>query len=188
MALNTSIRGIQIKAAAAGDGLQKDGSGDFAIDVSDFAGVGLKDDGAENLDVDLYEVAEVVVDVAADSFVIMDNSDTDDTKRETIADLITAIAGTGLTATNGVLSADSVADNIVEGDIQVENESANCNGSTTVFTLSNTPISNSLQVFLNGLLQEEGSGKDYTWSATTVTFATAPLTNDILLIYYIIDN
>jgi hypothetical protein len=77
---------------------------------------------------------------------------------------------------------------IVEADIAVENESANCNGATTDFTLSDTPIANSLQVFLNGLLQEEGSGKDYTISGTTVSFVEAPLTDDILLIHYIIDN
>ncbi len=140
------------------------------------------------LAVDLYEVTEVVIDVSSDSIAFMDSSDTNDTKRETIADLITAIAGTGLTATAGVLSVDSVADNIVEGDIQVENESANCDNVETDFELGNTPIVNSVQVYLNGLLQEEASGKDYTLSGTTVAFVTAPITGDILIIHYIINN
>ena len=103
-------------------------------------------------------------------------------------DVATGLAGTGLTATAGVLSVDAVVDNIVEADIQVEDESANVDGIVTVFTLTNEPVANSLQVFLNGLLQQQGSGKDYTWSGTSVTFATAPLTGDILLVHYIINN
>ena len=187
MALNTSIRGIQIKAAAAGDGLQKDGSGNFAVDVSDFAGKGLKDAGSENIDLDINSLDVAAVDVSADSIAILDATDSE-SKQESIADLVTAMAGSGLTATNGVLSVDSIANNIVEGDLQVENESASCNGANTDFTLSNTPLANSIQVFLNGLLQEDGSGKDYTVSGTTVSFNVAPETGDILIIYYITDN
>lgn len=151
------------------------------------AGVGISAS-AGVLAVDLYEVSEVAINVANDSFAFMDNDDSDNTKRETVADLITAIAGSGLTATAGVLSVDAITDNIVEADIQVENESANCDNVETEFTLSNTPIVNSVQVYLNGLLQEEGSGKDYTLSGTTVDFATPPISGDILLIHYIINN
>ncbi|MBN1467752.1 MAG: hypothetical protein JW924_03420 [Fusobacteriaceae bacterium] len=139
------------------------------------------------LALDLNELTGAVVDVTADSIAIIDATD-DSTKKESIADLATAMAGSGITATNGVLSVDAITDNIVEGDIAVEDESANCNEVTTDFTLDNTPIANSVQVFLNGLLQQEGSGKDYTLSGTTVSFATAPETNDILIIHYIINN
>ncbi len=76
-------------------------------------------------------------------------------------------------------------DYIQESEILKEDESANCDGVTTDFTLSSTPVANSVQVFLNGLLQQEGSGKDYTLSGTTVSFVTAPASGDILLIYYI---
>lgn len=136
---------------------------------------------------DLNELTGAAVDVSADSIAIVDATD-NSSKKESIADLATAMAGSGLTATNGVLSVDAIAANIVEGDIQLEDESANCNGATTEFTLSNTPLANSLQVYLNGLLQQEGSGKDYTVSGTTVTFGTAPESGDILIIHYIIDN
>ena len=172
--------------ALAGDGIQNTSS-QFAIDVSDFAGEGLKDDGSENLALDLSELSAVDVDVSADDIAIVDATDSS-TKKESIADLVTAIAGSGLTATNGVLSADAITDNIVETDILFENESSNCDGNETAFTLGSSPIANSVQVFLNGLLQEEGSGKDYTISGTTITFATAPVTNDILLIHYIANN
>lgn len=151
------------------------------------AGVGLSAS-AGVLAVDLDEVAEVAMAVADDYIVFLDNSDNGDTKKEQFADVITAIAGSGLTATAGVLSVDSVTDNIVESDIQMENESANCNGATTDFTITSTPIANSVQVFLNGLLQEDGSGKDYTISGTTISFVTAPIAGDILIIHYIIDN
>ena len=260
MSLNTSIRGIQIKDAAAGNGLEKDGSGNFQLDLkasgglkidtgevtiepADFAGYGLIDDGSDNLALELSELTAAVVDVSADEIAIVDATDAS-TKKESIADIVTgiagvglaaasgvlavdlnelpaeatfdpaadylgivdvtddgsdktlwsviatAIAGTGLTATNGVLAASAVADNITESDIQVENESASCNGATTVFTLTSEPMANSVQVFLNGLLQEEGSGKDYTLDtgAKTVTFATAPLANDILLVHFIIND
>jgi len=138
--------------------------------------------------VDLNELpAEATFDPNADYVGIVDAGDSgsDKTLWSVIA---TAIAGTGLTATNGVLAADAVADNIIESDIQFEDESATCDGIEVNFTLSNTPVANSLQVFLNGLLQQEGSGKDYYLVGTTVTFTTAPLTNDILLIHYITNN
>ena len=89
---------------------------------------------------------------------------------------------------NGMEWVAGTDDSVVEGDIQLENESANCNGVTVAFTLSNTPVTNSVQIFLNGLLQEAGSGKDYTVSGTTVTFATAPETGDILICHYVSNN
>lgn len=87
--------------------------------------------------------------------------------------------------TNGMQWVDVTASGVTESDYKLENESANCNGATTAFTLDTTPISNSLQVYLNGLAQEKGVGKDYTHAGTTVTFVLAPLTNDILLIHYV---
>lgn len=154
---------------------------------ADVAGDGIAQNVSGALDLDLNELTDAAVDVAADSIAIVDATD-NSSKKESIADLVTAMAGSGLTATNGVLSVDSLTNNVTESDIQMENESANCNGATTDFTLSNTPLANSVQVYLNGLLQEDGSGKDYQVSGTTVSFAEAPLTGDILIIHYIIDN
>lgn len=151
------------------------------------AGVGLSAT-AGALAVDLQEVAEVAIAVADDYIVLLDGGISGDTKKEKWADVVTAIAGTGLTATDGVLSVDAIAENIVEGDFAKEDESANCNGSQVEFTLSDTPIANTVQVFLNGQLQIEGSGKNFTISGTTITFATAPLTNDTLIVFYVINN
>lgn len=93
----------------------------------------------------------------------------------------------GFTA-NGMEWVDGTADSVEEGDIAVENQSANADGVQTAFTLASTPLANSVQVFLNGLLQESGSGKDYTLSGSTVTFATAPESGDILIVHYVINN
>ena len=160
--------------------------------VNDNVATGLAGDGLSAssgvMALDLNELTGAVVDVSADSIAIVDANDANASRKESIADLVSAMAGSGLTATNGVLSVDAITNNIIESDIALEDESANCNGANTTFTLSSTPITNSVQVFLNGLLQQEGSGKDYTLTGTTVEFTTAPLTNDILLIHYIINN
>lgn len=173
---------VQLKASSG----IKDDTG-LAIEPNDFAGNGLKDDGSDNLALDLNELSDTAIDVANDSFVFVDNDD-NGSKKEAVADFVSAIAGTGLTATSGVLSVDAITDNVVETDIKFEDETSNVDGAETDFTLASTPITNSVQVYLNGLLQQEGSGKDYTLSGTTVSFATAPESGDILLIHYIADN
>lgn len=76
-------------------------------------------------------------------------------------------------------------DYLQEAEIKFEDESGNCDGNNTTFTLGSAPVTNSVQVFLNGLLQQEGSGKDYTLTGTTVEFTTAPDTGDILLVHFI---
>ena len=148
------------------------------------AGVGLSASSGV-MALDLNEVpTEATFDVNADFIGIVDATDSGSNK--TLWSVIaTAIAGSGITATNGVLSADGVTDNLVEGDILFEDESANCNGSSVAFTLASTPVTNSVQVFLNGLLQQVGVAKDYQLSGTTVTFTTAPASDDLLLIHYI---
>jgi hypothetical protein len=166
------------------DGSKKESVADLATGM---AGNGLSASSGA-LAVDLNELnTEGTFDPNADFVGIVDATDSSSDK--TLWSVIaTAIAGSGITATNGVLSADAVADNIVEADIQKEDESGNCNGANTTFTLTSTPVTNSVQVFLNGLLQQEGSGKDYTLSGTTVEFTTAPLTGDILIVHYLIND
>jgi len=83
---------------------------------------------------------------------------------------------------------DTEIDAVTESDIRLENESATLSGVDTVFSLDTTPVANSVQVFLNGLLQEKGVGKDYTQSGTSVTFSVAPLAGDILIIHYTAAN
>jgi len=58
-------------------------------------------------------------------------------------------------------------------------------GVNTSFTLANSPLAGKESVFLNGLLQRPGAGNDYTISGATITYLSAPLSGDILLVSYI---
>lgn len=56
------------------------------------------------------------------------------------------------------------------------------NSSNVTYTLLETPNpAQSLALFLNGIYQFQGAGKDYTLSGVTITFTTAPTTGDTLL-------
>ncbi len=61
--------------------------------------------GAVTLTLDLNELTGATVNVANDSIAIIDADDSNNPKKETIADLVSAIAGTNLTASSGVLNA-----------------------------------------------------------------------------------
>lgn len=65
-----------------------------------------------------------------------------------------------------------------------ETPSGSVNGSNTGFTLANTPISGTEEVYLNGIQQEPGSGNDYTISGTAITYLTAPVSGDRLRVSY----
>jgi len=74
----------------------------------------------------------------------------------------------------------------LESDAFVTREvpSGSVNGSNVTFTLANTPVAGSEQVYLNGLLQDPGAGNSYTISDSTITFLSAPLTNDEIHVSY----
>ena len=59
------------------------------------------------------------------------------------------------------------------------------NGTNTSFVLANTPVVGSESVFLNGILQEPGVGNDYTISAATITYLTAPVAGDKVRVSYV---
>lgn len=58
------------------------------------------------------------------------------------------------------------------------------NGSNVTFTLANTPVAGSVHLYLNGLLQDEGGGFDYTISGATITMVTAPASGERLVASY----
>jgi len=95
---------------------------------------------------------------------------------------------TGLLKGNGtaVSAASAGTDYIAPSNLVVrETPSGSVNGSNTAFTLANTPIAGTEQVFLNGLLQEPGAGNDYTISGTAITYLTAPVSGDRLRVTYL---
>lgn len=56
------------------------------------------------------------------------------------------------------------------------------NGSNTLYTLTRSANTKTAQVYLDGLLQDPNN--DYTFSNTTLTFTTAPLTSEAVLVYH----
>ncbi len=68
--------------------------------------------------------------------------------------------------------------------VDKEIPSGTINGSNAAFTLANTPVAGSEHVYLNGVLQESGSGNDYTISGAAITYLSAPLTGDKLRVTY----
>ena len=82
---------------------------DDRVNALTTAGIGITktyDDSANTLTLalELNELSAAAVDVGNDSIVIIDANDSNGSKKETISDLITAIAGNGLSASNGVLA------------------------------------------------------------------------------------
>ncbi len=134
------------EAIASGDRIAFRDAGDdgmHAETVDDlatlFAGVGLSAASAV-MALDLNELGAAAVDVSADSIAIVDANDSNASKKESIADLITAIAGAGLTATNGVLSTDGGAvDDLESGDTLSEGYNYATGSSTAVVNLPGAP-------------------------------------------------
>jgi len=59
------------------------------------------------------------------------------------------------------------------------------NGANATYTLANTPPSSAgVMVVLNGVVQYNGVGLDYTVSGTTITFAVAPASGSTIFAYY----
>jgi len=71
--------------------------------VTTLAGDGIENSG-NKFRLTLNGLAAAAVDVSADSIAIIDANGSNESKKESIADLVTAMAGAGLTATNGVIS------------------------------------------------------------------------------------
>jgi hypothetical protein len=129
-ALALDLNELSAAAIASGDSFAfidaDDSNGSKKETVDDlaalFAGNGLSAASAV-MALDLNELSAAAVDVAADSIAIIDGDDSNGSKKESIADLVAAMAGDGLTATSGVLSVDGAGapaakadgDTLIEG-------------------------------------------------------------------------
>jgi len=58
------------------------------------------------------------------------------------------------------------------------------NSINTEFELVNNPIEGTLAVYLNGLLQTPGTGKDYVTSGRDISFTKAPRNGSEILVSY----
>jgi hypothetical protein len=98
----------------------------------------------------------------------------------------TLTAGTGITITNGGGSITITSSAYTASNFVTRESLAGANGSTTNFTLANTPVAGSEHVHVNGVLQNVGTGNDYTISGATITFLSGaiPQTGDVILVSY----
>lgn len=90
------------------------------------------------------------------------------------------LGSTAITFVNPINSGALTSSNFVDKEVP----SGSINGSNTGFTLANTPVSGSEHVYLNGMLQESGSGNDYTISGASITMTVAPGTGEKLRVSY----
>ena len=79
---------------------------------------------------------------------------------------------------------DRVVDLETDSVVVREVPSGSVNGSNVTFTLANTPVSGSEQVYLNGLLQDPGADNSYTISGAVITFLSAPFSGDEIHVTY----
>lgn len=98
-------------------------------------------------------------------------------------------AGTGIAITNGAGSITIAVTGVLTSASFVVREipSGTVNGSNVTFTLANTPTAGTESVYVNGVLQNVGSGNDYTISGATITFQSGaiPQTGDVILVSYL---
>lgn len=117
-----------------------------SADITDVnAGYGLsgvnESGGAATLSLDFNELTVAAVDVAADSIAIVDASDSNASRKESIANIMTAVAGSGLTATNGVLDV-SVGTNQIANDAVDGTKLGQFDDSLTAATAGHILVSN----------------------------------------------
>ena len=111
---------LGLTGSIAGKGLQFEGGADslssLEIKVASSGGI-TKSAGSsqKSLALDMNGLTAAAVSVANDSFAIVDADDSNKTKKESIADLMTAVAGDGLAASSGVLAV-GVDDSTIETD------------------------------------------------------------------------
>src|SRR3989304_6845814 len=197
---NTAVRGLQIRDAFFGDGLKrnvgdgniaeldlKSGGGlkidtfQLAVEPSDFVGQGLVDN-ADNIDVNVDDIG---IEIGSGNGVQIKEAGVPEIKLDINTASGAGVDGFVLYWNNGAGKLDYKdvdVSGVQDADIMVEDLTGNAD---TSLTLAFAPVANSLQLYLNGLLQEEGSGKDYTISGTAITLAEASLVDDIILVHYI---
>lgn len=96
-------------------------------------------------------------------------------------------AGTGITVTPGAGSITIASTALVSSNfVTREVPTGAINGTNRAYTLANTPVAGSEEVYVNGVLQNSGAGNDYVISTNTITFEipATPQTGDVILVNY----
>lgn len=87
---------------------------------------------------------------------------------------------------DGVIKELSTSDSLIGSETLVCKEVpvGAIDGFNLIFTLAYTPILGSELVFLNGILQNQGAGNNYTIVNNTITFVVAPIPTNVILVTY----
>jgi len=176
---NADIRGL---FSAGGDISYNSSTGQFSFtnDAGDIesvtAGNGLSgggSSGAVTLNIDLNELTAAAVDVTADSFAMIDGGD-NSSKKESVADLVSAMAGTNLTASSGTLG---IADAVITGKISVTDAGGLGSLAYNTGVITYTGPSNA---DITGLISVTDSGGDgsLTYSSGEITY-TGPSASEV---------
>jgi hypothetical protein len=100
-------------------------------------------------------------------------------------------AGTGISIANAsgtiTISANATDSVLVANYVVREAPTGTPNGVLTTFTLAATPVAGKEMVYVNGILQNSGTGNDYTIATNTITFLAGaiPQTGDIIRVTYL---
>jgi len=156
---------------------------------------------ADTVELDLDDLTAADVSVANDSIAIIDANDSSATRKESISDLVDAQAGNGLQGGSGQFYVTWSSSVFGRARGNVSNGSADGSASGSSFlscsVSSSTALGTRPQVYLNGLLQVQGSGsnaladsaRDYaayaSGSNTVVLFKSEIDTDDVVLVRYI---
>ena len=165
--------------------------------INDDVATGLAGDGLEATD------GVMAIDLKANDGLEIDNGElTVDYDNSTIGIISNALAVKDEGITEAKLNADNApaetkvlgwsgsqlswVAGITESNLIMNEVLAKDTGSDVDFTLANTPAADSVTVYLNGLLQQPGTGEDYLISGSTITFAEAVDDADaVIACYYI---
>jgi L-serine deaminase len=83
-----------------------------------------------------FDVSAATVDVANDEIAIIDANDSNKVKKESVADLVSGIAGTGVTASSGQLNVSVDTTAIAAGTLVTESETITSNDNDTTIPTS----------------------------------------------------
>lgn len=180
---NTRIRGVQVlyntidenhlTTSVAGDGLEGGNGTPLAVDLK--ANDGLEIDTGE-LTVD-YD--DATIGIISNALAVKDEGITEPKLNADNAPATTKVlgwSGSQLSWVEGITEANLVMNETLEPDT----------GSDVDYTLANSPVAGSVCVYLNGALQQPGTGEDYLISGSTITFAEAVDPSDTVLANYFV--
>ena len=137
-----------------------------------------------NAQFSLNDLSAAAIDVAADSFGFIDASDSNNSKKESIADLATAMAGTGISASSGAFNIDAAQTGITSigpssGTLTV-NDDLIVSGDLTVNGTTTTVNSTTIQLDDKNIELANGVGNDAAVNDGGITLVSSDSNKTIL--------